>query len=418
MEVSIIVIGDELLIGQVTDTNSGAIARLLNPVGWTVKGVEVVPDEAAAIEAAAERALAATPVVITTGGLGPTKDDITKASLMRIFGGELRHSPEVAANVERVMSARHVAMNELTAQQAMVPSSCRVIQNRVGTAPIMWFEREGRVLVALPGVPFECLTMMAEAVIPELLRRFQPDTAVEHRTSIAIDVSESALAERLAEFEQQLPPYLHLAYLPQPGIVRLRLSGQHADAALLRAAIEEQQQRLNAIVASNLVATADMPLAAIVGHHLSARGLTVATAESCTGGNIAHLLTAVAGSSSYYLGSIVSYANSVKERQLGVSTSDLERYGAVSEPVVSRMARGAATAIGADCAVATSGIAGPTGGTPEKPVGTVWIAALCHDTLVTRLLHLPGDRARVIDRASTEALKLLLHLIIDNGANA
>lgn len=411
MQVSIIAIGDELLIGQVTDTNSGWIARHLNPLGWAVTSVRVVPDDAAAISKAIREALAESPIVLTTGGLGPTKDDITKATLLQIFGGELRHDSEVEANVERVMAARHVAMNELTAQQAMVPSSCRVIQNRVGTAPIMWFERDGRVLVSLPGVPFETETMMAEAVIPQLLQRFQPDIAIEHRTSIAIDVSESALAERLASFESQLPPFLHLAYLPQPGIVRLRLTGQHPDAASLRTAIDSQQQRLNTIVGDNLIATADIPPAAILGDHLARRGLTIATAESCTGGDIAHLITSIAGSSSYYTGSVVSYSNDVKTKVLGVNPDDLSRDGAVSEIVVRQMAQGVARTLSTDCAIATSGIAGPSGGTPDKPVGTVWIAALCRDTIATRLLHLPGDRRRVIDRASTEAIKLMLRTL-------
>ncbi len=411
MNYSIIVIGDELLIGQVTDTNSGWIARHLTPYGWNVKSVKVVADDAAEISRAIDEAFEQTDVILMTGGLGPTKDDITKPALCQYFGGVLVHDEATAANVLEVVSKRHIRLNDYTRAQAIVPSSCRVIQNQVGTAPIMWFEKDGKTLVSMPGVPHETETMMQREVIPQLIKKYDSDVDIEYRTFIVIDIIESELAMRLDELERSLPSYLHLAYLPQPGIIRLRLSGASANSELINADMDKYSYRLHELLGDNIISDQDRSLPEIVGDMLRKHHLTVSSAESCTGGNIAHVITQVAGSSDYFLGAVVSYANEVKENVLGVSSHDIAVNGVVSEPVVRQMVEGACRVIGTDCAVSTSGIAGPGGAVPGKPVGTVWMAAKCHDRVVAQCCHLPGDRNRVINRATTEALKMLYKLL-------
>ena len=387
MKYSIIAIGDELLIGQVTDTNSGWIARHMTPRGWEVNTVQVVPDDAEQIALAIDRAFAQTDVVLMTGGLGPTKDDITKPTLCRYFGGEMVLDEAVEANVRQVMERRHLKLNEYTRLQAMVPSSCRVIQNEVGTAPLMWFERDGKVLVSMPGVPFELQGMMERAVIPQLLARFNDGEDIEFRTFVVTGIIESALAMRLDEFERNMPHGIHLAYLPEGGIIRLRLTGSSTDARQINDDMERLSRELHEILGGHIIADGDKRLPEILGDRLRERGLTLATAESCTG------------------------ANEVKMSLLGVSEQDIIDHGVVSEPVVRQMAEGACRAIGTDCAIATSGIAGPGGGTPTKPVGTVWMAAKCGDKVVTQVKQLPGDRDRVITRATLEAQLLLLSLL-------
>lgn len=405
MKTTIIVIGDELLIGQVTDTNSGMIARLMAPHGWEVEQVMTVADDREAIREAVGRALDSTPVVLTTGGLGPTKDDITKAVLTDIFGGELREDPDVLANVREVVERRGLKLNDLTAAQAIVPTSCRVIQNRVGTAPLMWFERtDGHILVAMPGVPFETREMFSSAVMPMLLQRFPSPDHIEHRTLVLADISESVLATRLAPWESALPPYAHLAYLPKPGVVRLRIDGRHTDAGFLKKEIDRLADELALLAAGNLMCRGDITPARCLLDMLVERHLTVGTAESCTGGNIAHTITAEPGSSAAMLGGVVSYSNDVKRRLLEVSEASLEAHGAVSIPVVKEMASGARKALGCDIALATSGIAGPGGAVPGKPVGTVCIAVATPWGLWADTFHFPGNRERVIDRATTTAI--------------
>ena len=411
MEYSTIVIGDELLIGQVTDTNSGWIARHLSPLGWSAKSVKVIADDAQEITKAIDEAMEQTDLVLMTGGLGPTKDDITKAVLCRYFGGEMVLNEEVKRNVDDMFKRRGIAMNQLTALQAMVPSSCRVIQNEVGTAPIMWFEREGKVLVSMPGVPQETQAMMERAVIPQLVKHFHSDVDIEHRTLVVVDYAESALAERLDDFEKQLPEYIHLAYLPAHGVIRLRLTGAHENKDVINTDMERLTKQLHKLLGKCIIADGDKPLAMIVGERLRERGMTVSTAESCTGGNIAHVITEIAGSSDYYMGSVVSYSNDVKNRVLGVDDTVLESCGAVSQPVVEQMACGVRNLTRTHCAVATSGVAGPGGGTPDKPVGTVWIAAQVGDVTVSKCHHFNGSREQIIERATTHALIHLLKLL-------
>lgn len=410
MRLSIVIIGDEILIGQVTDTNSGAIARTFGPLGWDIVSVRTVADDGEAITRAVGEALAESQLVVCTGGLGPTKDDITKRVLTDIFGGPLVRNEEVVRNIERVFALRHLQMNALTATQADVPATCRVIQNRFGTAPIMTFVRDGRMLVSMPGVPFETEGMLPE-VLEAVCRHFRSDTELRHHCLMVGGISESALAERLAAWESALPPHLHLAYLPVPGLIRLRLDGRGSDAESLDAEMRLRVDELKNLVGDNLRYDGDATAAEIVLDACRRHGLTLCSAESCTGGTIASRITAVAGCSDVYAGTVVSYANAVKQHVLGVSAADLEAHGAVSREVVEAMVLGACRALGCDSAVATSGIAGPGGGTPEKPVGTVWIAACAPGRMESRLLHLPGNRARVIDRAATEALLLLASLL-------
>lgn len=407
------VVGDEILIGQVQDTNSGFIARQLTPYGWQAVGIRAVSDDAQAIFDGIDEAFAHSDVVLMTGGLGPTKDDITKPTLCRYFGGTMVHDEATARNVEQIVAGRHLTINDYTRAQAMVPSSCRVIQNQCGTAPLMWFERDGKVLVSMPGVPYEAETMLVREVIPQLMAHFNDNVDIEFRHLMVVGIIESALAMQLDDWERQLPQGIHLAYLPQPGIIHLRLTGLATDSDWLSAQMDRLTQQLRDRLGSHVVADDDLPLAAIVGNVLRERGLTMATAESCTGGNIAHELTAIAGSSDYFVGSVVSYHRRVKEQQLGVLASDIDTHGVVSQVVAEQMVTGVCQLLGTDCAVSTTGVAGPGGGTPDVPVGTVWMAARCGDRVVSQCKHIPGHRQRVITRATNDALLLLLSLLRD-----
>lgn len=413
MNIAMIVIGDELLIGQVTDTNSGFIARHIAPYGWQLVNVEVVADDADAIRKAMDRAFALAPVVLTTGGLGPTKDDITKGVMCQYFGGELVENPDVLENVKNIFKKRGLKLNDLTQSQAMVPSSCTVIQNRVGTAPIMWFNHihpngASQVLVSMPGVPFETAEMFTSEVFPRLRAFFPSDMDVEHRTMVVADISESDLATRLESFETQLPEGFHLAYLPKPGIIRLRMDATGTDREWLRQQLDELWTLLTKEVGANLLWDGDAEPAEILLRELDKRTLTVATAESCTGGNIAHQITLIPGSSSAMLGGVVSYANTVKTHVLGVDADTINSLGAVSIPVAEQMAKGARRITHADIAMATSGIAGPGGAVPGKPVGTVCIAVDTPWGAVSGEYHFPGNRSRVIDRATQTALILAI----------
>lgn len=405
MKVSIIIIGDEILLGQVTDTNSGTLARAMAPFGFKPVMTNVVGDDADAIREAVLGAMRETDVVLTTGGLGPTKDDITKTVMTEIFGGEMRLDPETSGNVSRVMHARGLEVNELTALQAMVPSSCRVIQNRVGTAPVMWFERDGKVVVNMPGVPFETREMFEGEVLQALCERFGKSASATHRHAIVTGMCESGIAECLAQLETSIEGKAHIAYLPSPGLVRLRVDS--TDSVTADKALEEIVRLLD----EHVIATSDLTPAQILLNDLAERQFTVATAESCTGGNIAHLITMVPGSSESMLGGVVSYANSVKTGVLGVSSDSLLKHGAVSREVVEQMASGICRVTGASLGIATSGIAGPGGGTAKKPVGTVWIATCLNGHVSSTCHHFAGNRSRVIDHASVAAVTAAIHTL-------
>ncbi len=413
MNYSIIVIGDELLIGQVTDTNSGWIARHLTPFGWAPKYVKVISDDSSQIKQAINEAFAQVDCVLMTGGLGPTKDDITKETLREYFGGTMIEDHDTVLNIQAVVSRLNLKVNPYTAAQAMVPSSCKVIQNEVGTAPIMWFEKDGKVLVSMPGVPFETETMMERSVIRLLTNRFPSDTHISHRTFIVVGYPESDLAMKLDGYERSLPQYIHLAYLPQPALyIRLRLTGMSRDGQTLAEDMEHFSSALLSELGSAVICTEDLPMEAILGEVLKSKGLNLATAESCTGGNIAHRITSVAGSSAYFKGTVVAYSNEVKQHVLHVPEETLKQFGAVSEPTAIAMVTGVSKLLGTECAIATTGIAGPGGGTEEKPVGTVWIAVRCGGVIKTEKKLFFGNRSRVIERASTEGITMLLRCLL------
>ena len=408
MRLSIIVIGDEILLGQVTDTNSGFISRTLGAAGWQTVRIMTVADKADDIRRAIETCMADSNLVITTGGLGPTKDDITKALLCDMFGGPMIFDESVAENIREAFDKRGLQLNPLTEAQAMVPASCKVIQNRLGTAPIMWFEREdGKVLVAMPGVPFETEGMLTSEVAPEITRHFTPDVFIGHRVLMITDITESALAQRLESFENELPDGLHLAYLPTPGLIRLRLDAIGRRGSVDEKQLDEAYDRLCRETDPYIIYKGDATAAGIALDAVRRHGWKITSAESCTGGNIARSITAISGCSDVYVGSVVSYANDIKNGVLGVPVELIERHGAVSREVVTAMVEGVAKLMGAECAVATSGIAGPGGGSDEKPVGTVWTAVHTPDGTEAFVKRYPGNRNRVIDRATTEALLAL-----------
>ena len=409
MFAELITIGDELLIGQVVDTNSAWMGRELNNIGIEVLRIVSVRDREEEILEAIDNAMKRVNIVLVTGGLGPTKDDITKQTLCKYFNTELIFSEEVFENVKRVLAGK-IPMNKLNKGQAMVPKNCTVINNPVGSASVSWFERDGKVLVSMPGVPQEMTTVMAESVLPKLHERFQTDV-IMHQTFLVQHYPESVLAEKLEAWEVALPDCIKLAYLPKLGIIRMRLTGRGHDRKEVETLLNREKAKLETILGEDIFSEEDTPLEFIIGELLKKRKLTVSTAESCTGGSIAERLTSIAGSSEYFKGSIVAYSNEVKKDLLYVSSETLEKYGAVSEETVIEMVKGAMKALKTDCAVATSGIAGPGGGTPEKPVGTVWIAAGYKNEIRTYKQETNRGRAMNIERAGNNALLMLRDLL-------
>ena len=407
----IITIGDELLIGQVVDTNSAFIARELNRIGISVFQITSVSDERLHILTTLAEASMRVQLVLTTGGLGPTKDDITKSVFAEYTDDHLVSHPETLRNIESMMAARGIAMNPLNIRQAEVPSRCTVIPNTSGTAPGMWFEKDGVVYISMPGVPFEMKTMMQNEVLQRLEQRF--DTGIIlHRTLLVTGFPESALALHIEDWENSLPENIHLAYLPGSGMIRLRLSSSGADRKFLESQTEAEIEKLRSLLGNHIVSENDETIEEIVARMLTAKGQTVAVAESCTGGYIAALLTSISGSSAYFKGSVVAYANEVKEKMLQVNPRDLQQHGAVSEQVVTQMAAHVRKLMGTDYGIATSGIAGPTGGTPDKPVGTIWIAAATATQTVAKLLQYGNNRESNIQRTGTAALNLLREMIV------
>ena len=411
MFAEIITIGDELLIGQVIDTNSAWMGRELNKVGIEVIRVVSVRDRSEEIIDAVDSAMKRADVVLMTGGLGPTKDDITKQTLCNYFHTELVFDEAVFENVKRVLS-RGVPMNALNQSQALVPKDCLVINNRVGSASISWFERNNKVLVSMPGVPQEMTTVMSEEIIPRLCKKFRTD-AIVHKTYTVKNHPESVLAQELESWEVSLPQAIKLAYLPKLGLIRLRLTGrgEHGQEERIKLLMDQEGARLKAILGDDVIDENDVPLEKAVGDLLRKRKATLSTAESCTGGSIAARLTCVPGSSDYFKGSIVAYANELKVNVLQVSPQTLEEQGAVSRQTVIEMVKGAMNTLKTDCAIATSGIAGPGGGTDEKPVGTVWIAAAYKGEIRTMKQESNRGREMNVERAGNNALLLLLELL-------
>ena len=410
INVEIITIGDEILIGQIVDTNSAWMAVELNKAGFHVAQITSVHDDAQHIIEALDNALTRATIVLFTGGIGPTKDDITKQTLCKYFDTKLVFNEEVHRNIEHLLRNRQRAMNELTSSQAMVPENCIVIQNPVGTAPVTWFDKDGQVIVSMPGVPQEMKNAMATEIIPRLQKKFETP-AIVHKNVLVKGYPESALALKIADWEDSLPTYLHLAYLPNYGLVKLRISGSSDDELSLEFEINQYISTLAQILGDAIVAFEDLPLEVLVGKVLLEKKITLATAESCTGGNIAHKITEVAGSSAYFKGAVVAYSNEIKHNVLHVSSDTLERNGAVSAAVVEEMAIGVRQLLRTDIAIATSGVAGPDGGTPEKPVGTVWIAVSTAESTVSRLYSFGANRIQNIERTTQSAFLFLLEKI-------
>ncbi len=406
MKATIITIGDEILIGQILDTNSRYISRALNAHGIVVAERTSIGDNRTQIVETLDRALSQSEVVIITGGLGPTKDDITKHTLCDYFGSTLRYDETEAEHIRTLLAVRNIAFNDLNRGQAMVPECCTVLHNAHGTAPGMWFEQNGRVVVSLPGVPFEMQHLIDEEVMPRLKARFELREIV-HRTMITFGIAESILAERIAKWEEALPDYIRLAYLPAPNVVRLRLSAYEVEGKEVRHEIDNLFEELRSIIPDNIAGFEEASVEELVHNILINKGLSLATAESCTGGAIASKFTAQAGASAYFLCGVMSYSNESKNKVLGVEMSDITHFGAVSEQVAKAMAQGARAISGADFAISTTGIAGPTGGSKEKPVGTVWIGVATPNRCYAVLKNCGTDRSQIISRATAYAIAML-----------
>ena len=407
MQAEIITIGDEILIGQVVDTNSAWMAKELNKIGIDVSRINSISDQKNDIINSIEESFKRVSLVLMTGGLGPTNDDITKKTLSDYFGMKLVQDDKLYLKIQERLSRYGIPMNHFNVEQALVPDQARIIDNNFGSAPCMWFERDGKVVISMPGVPFEMKGIMENGVL-NALRTCYSTPAIVHRTIMTQGIGESLLAEMLEDWEGNLPKGMKLAYLPSPGQVRLRLSVTGENKEDLELAINKQVELLEKIIPENIFGFDDTPMEESVAKLLKEKGLTMGTAESCTGGYIAHLITSHSGSSEYFKGSIVSYCNEIKEKVLGVNVEDLNNFGAVSQQVVEQMAIGARMALKVDYALATSGIAGPDGGTEEKPVGTVWIAFASKSKVISHKLSLYKVRERNIRVAALKVLNLLL----------
>lgn len=405
MLAEIITIGDELLIGQVIDTNSAWMAGQLNSIGIKVHQITSVSDQREHILQALKEASARVELIIMTGGLGPTKDDITKKTLCEYFDAPLEIHNETLEHVTRIFRSYGLPLTELNRLQAMVPKGCTVLKNKNGTAPGMWFEFQGKIYISMPGVPFEMKGLMNDEVMPRL--QGQSKQRIIHRTILTQGEGESLLAARIESWENNLPGFIKLAYLPQPGIVRLRLTASGTDEEILRKALVKAEEELMPLAGELIFGYGEETMAEVVGKLLKAKGLTLATAESCTGGQIAQMITSVAGSSDYFKGAVVAYSNEVKENILGVNHQTLLDHGAVSEATVIEMAVGVKNRLSTDYAIAVSGIAGPSGGTEEKPVGTTWIAISTPSGTRARHFRFGEHRERNIQRAALTALSLL-----------
>ncbi len=404
---TIITIGDELLIGQVIDTNSAWIAQRLNENGIALKKRVAVGDSRDEIWKALEMEQADADIILITGGLGPTSDDITKPALNEYFGGKMIVNEDALKNVKYLFEKIFKRpVSQVNLLQAEVPDVCEVIQNKRGSAPGMVFRKKGTVFISMPGVPYEMKGMMEESVLPLLKNNFNLP-AIVHRTLLTAGIGESALAEIIKDFEDNLPKDIKLAYLPNYGMVRLRLSTSGFEKEEVQKIIDSYFKELKELVKEYLVTDADDSLPAVIGQLLNSQNKTVSTAESCTGGYIAHLITSVAGSSAYYEGSIVSYSYGIKEKLLGVKEDTLNMYGAVSEQTVTEMLNGLLDKMGTSYGIAVSGIMGPKGGTEDKPVGTVWIAVGDTQNHHCQKFNFRFNRERNIEVTGIMALNLL-----------
>jgi nicotinamide-nucleotide amidase len=414
MLAEIITIGDEILIGQIIDTNSAWIAQQLNTVGIGVKQISSVSDNEQHILNALNEAQSRADIILITGGLGPTKDDITKTTLAAYFKVGMVQDKQTLDNVSRIFAKYNRPLLEMNKKQADVPANCEVILNENGTAPGMWFNHEGKIYVSMPGVPHEMMYMMEEAVIPKLKATFKLPVII-HKTILTVGEGESFLAEKIADIEDALPPHIKLAYLPKLGSVRLRLSAHGENEVELQKEIDQYAGQLITRIGKSVVTDADVALEKALLDEMGAAELTLTVAESCTGGYISHLFTQHPGSSKVFLGGAVSYAYELKESILGVKNETLWQHGAVSEETAVEMVEGALLNFKSDYAIAVTGIAGPDGGTEDKPVGTVWIAVANKHTTRAQKYVFGKKRMQNIERTAITAMGMLLKLLRENS---
>ncbi|MBP9688575.1 MAG: competence/damage-inducible protein A [Bacteroidia bacterium] len=413
MRAEIITIGDEILIGQIIDTNSSWLGQELSKLGIQVVHRTSVSDNKLAIINALNSAKTRADTIIITGGLGPTKDDITKSTLTDYFNTELVLNAEVLEWVTSIFKRRNLPMVDSNNAQAMLPANCEVLFNKSGTAPGMWFDDDGKVFISLPGVPFEMKDVFTDQCIPRLQKRFSLPVLI-HRNILTCGIGESFLAEKIEALETDLPPHIKLAYLPSIGTVRLRFSGTHTHYATLKTEIDIIVNKLYEIIGEYVYGEELDTLQLVVGSLLHSINKTVATAESCTGGYVSHLLTSVSGSSNYYMGSIISYANQIKIDELNINPEILKTFGAVSQECVTQMAQHVKQKLNTNYAIATSGIAGPSGGTIEKPVGTVWVAVSGPNNTVAKQFNMGDNRERTIERTSVQGLDMLRKMLLED----
>lgn len=406
MEADIITIGDEILIGQIVDTNSAWMAQQLNDEGINIRQIISISDRVEHITSTLRESSGKVPLVLVTGGLGPTKDDRTKRALCTYFETTLIEDQKVLDHIIQLLTPRGVLINKLNQEQALVPATATVLANKLGTAPGLWFIDKGTIFVFMPGVPFEMKYLMENEVLPRIKKLYNTATIL-HRTVLTQGAAESMLAERIANWEEGLPDCVSLAYLPSPHHVRLRLTARGENKKYLLKLLDQEIKQLADIIPDYIFGYEDDTMAGNIGKLLEDRGMTLSVAESCTGGNIAHQITLNPGSSAYFTGGIIAYSNELKIRLLGVDPQLISDYGAVSREVVEAMAVGARKVIGTDYAIATSGIAGPTGGTEDKPVGTVWIAVAGPETVISRVSNFANHRERNIIRSTQNALNML-----------
>lgn len=404
MHLELVTIGDEILIGQTVDTNSAWMGKQLNAVGIAVRRITSIADTREAILATLAEVGQRADVVLMTGGLGPTRDDITKTTLCEYFDTHLVMHHDIRQRIEDWFNRRGVPVLDVNRKQAELPVGCTVLENLRGTAQGMWFEKDGTIYVSMPGVPYEMQGIVEHHVIPRLVKRFDRPH-IEHFTIMTSGIGESLLADKVSDWENSLDEVgIHIAYLPSPGVVKVRLTAEGSDREAIRTVVRQKAKEFEELAGEYVFGYEDIPLEKAVGDLLKERGFTISTAESCTGGRIGAALATYPGSSDFYKGSVVAYANEVKTEMLGVPEAVLEQQGAVSEAVVRQMAQSVRERTGSDFAIATSGVAGPDGGSTEKPVGTVWIALATPKGVTAKLHNFGADRERNILRSVRTAL--------------
>ncbi len=412
MKADIITIGDEILIGQIVDTNSAFIAEKLNDTGFKIRQITSVSDSKEHIIQVLDEVIKHTDLVIITGGLGPTKDDITKQTLAKYFNTKLTLNEDVLEDVKRFVKSKGFGLNESNMKQAEVPENCKIIRNKNGTAAGMWFEKDNTIVISMPAVPFEMKEMFSNSVLPLLQEKFNLPKII-HKNILTYGYFESDLSEKLSSWEHNLPEKIRLAYLPSPERIRLRLSMICENEEKARNILEKEIAELEKIIGQEIFGYGDIFLQDALSEILKKRQTTISTAESCTSGNIARLITSVSGSSAYFKGGIAAYSNEVKTKLLGVSEETLEKYGAVSKEVVEQMVKGQLELLGTEYGIAVSGIAGPDGGTEEKPVGTTWIAVGNKDNIIARKYTFGNRRLLNVRFASARALDNLRRFLLN-----